>query len=373
MNLTVKLSGLTIGIAILVALWLSVSRTPVPPGTTTTANEPARASNFMAEDIQIAAGLAYSALGNFDAARILFSRLRENYPSNALGYSAVAGTYMAEGQLIEALYWMREAQSINPRNYDHGSWMALIYDGLEDYEAAGQWSDWLNTRVTNQPLVMATLATHHYVSGDFEPALQYSNLALNFGLPDRWGSDAVFMRIKRDEALASGDPESGIRVFARQHPELFLANPEIAAGNISQATDLALLLKMSGKHQRVTRLLETVTDVYDRQPITGGTFRPDIVPVKAEALAIRGDNPASLAELRRIIDQGWRIPWRWKTDLNPNFDSLRQTEEFQGMVAELEADMAWQRSRVQAISVPGPMVSLTRQEEIQQAQRPSRE
>ena len=56
-----------------------------------------------------------------------------------------------------------------------------------------------------------------------------------------------FMRIKRDEALAAGDPDSGIRIFAAQHPELFIAAPEITAGNIGQATDLALLLKMAGR------------------------------------------------------------------------------------------------------------------------------
>jgi len=130
---------------------------------------------------------------------------------------------------------------------------------------------------------------------------------------------------------------------------------------------------MAGQQADSVRLLEAVRDRYDQQFLPGSTFRPDIVPVKAEALAILGDEAAALAELRRIIDQGWRIPWRWKTDLNPNFDGVRQTAEFQAMADELEADMAWQRSRVQAISVPGPNDSRIPQVPILPALPPARE
>jgi tetratricopeptide (TPR) repeat protein len=354
MNGYSKLGMIVVAFALLAALRPGA---PDPRESDATARTTAEAPfdfSFMTLDYQLVAGLALGELGNFDAARDFFARIRERDPSSPLGYGPVAGTYLAQGQLIEALYWMREAQSVDPRNFDNGGKLLRLYDSLEDYEVAGQWSDWLDARVTKQPMPMAMQASHFYVLGKFELALQYSNLAIRFDLPDRWGSDAVFMRIKRDEALASGDPGLGIRVFLERHAALFEAAPEINAGNVAQATDLALLLKMDGQQEMANRLLNAVLAAYPSPYISGGTIRPDLVPVRAEALAILGDHAGSLAELKRVVDRGWRVPWRWKTDLNPNFNNVRHSAEFRAIVDELEKDTAWQRSRVQAISVPGP-------------------
>ena len=231
--------------------------------------------------------------------------------------------------------------------------MVFLNDSLEDYGAAQEWSDWLGSWVTNQPQPMAMQARHGYLTGNFETAVQYSNLALNLRLPDRWGSDGVFMRIKRDEALANGDPESGISVFRAQHPGLFKAKPEITPSNILQAVDLALLLKMAGRPEEMQHLLDAVLEFYDQPWATSGSMRALLVPARAEALAILGDDRGALTELRRIIDKGWRLSWRWETDLNPNFNGIRESPEFQKMVSELEADMAEQRARTQAMAARG--------------------
>ena len=354
-------AGILILVALLLALLLGASRfrvplenRPVPPGS------PGK-PNALTENILYGAGLAYSALGNFEAARLNFALIREIDASSPLGYGPVGRTFIAEGQLDQAIYWMGEAQAVDPRDFESGAWMLSLYDCLEDYESAGNWSEWLSSRVTNQALPIAMQASHHYMTGNFEIALQYSNLALKFDLPDRWNSDAVFMRIKRDDALADGDPESGIRIFADRHPGLFQSPPEITAGNIGQATDLALLLKMAGRFTEAQSLLEAVLAAYEQPGFANTLFATGLVPVKAEALAILGDQPASLAELRRVIDQGWRMHWRWKTDLNPNFDGVQQSAEFREMVTELEEDMARQRYRVQNLpirsAVPQPLES----------------
>jgi len=322
----------------------SVLSKPVENGTLPVS--PPEKPDPLAENLLYGQGLAFSALGNHAAARAMFERIREINPLSPLGYLPVSGVYIAEGQLDQALYWMLEAQALDPRELDSGAWLVLLYDCLEDYESATYWSEWLDRRITNQPLPMAIQASHYYLGGNFESALQYSNLALQLELPVHRNSDAIFMRIKRDEALAAGDPLSGIRIFAVQHPELFRPQPQISAENISQATDLALLLKMAGRSADTERLLAAVLAAYDRPFLVAAPFGADLVPVKAEALAILGEELKSLAELRRIVDQGWRLHWRWKTDLNPNFESVRQSEAFQDMLAELEADTALQRTRV---------------------------
>ncbi len=307
----------------------------------------------LSENILYAQGLAQAAMGQYAAARENFARIREINPESPLGYGTVSRTYQAEGQLDQALRWMRAAHDLEPRNYELAGWMVFLNDSMEDYEAASQWSAWLDGRVTNQAMPMAMQASHHYMAGNFELALQFSNLALKLKLPDRWNSDAIFMRVKRDEALASGDPGSGIDVFLARHPELFIAEPALTPGNIVQATDLALLLKMAGRTRESTSLLESVLDSYDRSFLATGYLQTGLVPVRAEALAILGREREALDELRSIVDRGWRAHWRWKTDLNPNFVGIRQSEEFQAIVEELEIDATRQRSRARNMATHG--------------------
>ena len=297
-------------------------------------------------------GLArtHEMLEQYDEARGNFARIREIDPSSPMGYAPNSGPYFLQGHLDQALYWLRKGLAIDPLDFENGGWLLLVNDSLEDYATAQEWSNWLDSWVTNQPQPMAMQARHHYLTGNFEKAVQYSNLALNLGLPDRWGSDGVFMRIKRDEALANGDPESGISVFRAQHPGLFESEPEITPINLLQAVDLALLLKMLGKTEEMQRLLSAVFEFYDQPWATSGSTRSWLVPARAEALAILGDDQGALTELRRIIDKGWRLSWRWETDLNPNFNGVRDHPEFQNMVNELETEMAEQRARAQAMA-----------------------
>jgi tetratricopeptide (TPR) repeat protein len=321
------------------------------------------------QETLFALGRSHEALENYAEARAVYARIREMNPSNPLGYEAVSRSFFPEGKLDQALYWLREAQAVKPKDLDLAAWMVFLNDSLEDYEAAGEWSEWLDNRITSQAQAMAMQAAHHYLSGDFELAVQYSNLAIRLGLDRQWNSDSIFMRIKRDEALANGDPGKGIQVFRAQHPELFEDDPAITPDNIQQAVDLALLLKLSGREEETRRMLKTAIAAYDQPHFTTGSSRAWLTSAKAEALAILGDEQATLVELRRIVDQGWRVMWRWETELNSNFIGIRGSTEFQALVRRLESDIARQRARTQTMTDSGlispPPVSLKENLEIQ--------
>jgi TolB-like protein/Flp pilus assembly protein TadD len=304
-------------------------------------------------DVHFALGSSHDVMGDHEAARLAFAQIRKIEPSNPLGFTSVSGSYISQGLLDEATYWLRKGLAVDPKDPELGGWMVFLNDCLEDYSTAEEWSDWLDNWVTNQAQPMAMQARHHYLTGNFETAIQYSNLALNLGLPNRGGSDGIFMRIKRDEALAVGDPEAGIDVFRKHHPGLLKSKPEISPDNMLQAVDLALLLKMSGRTEKAQLLIDAVLEFYERPWSTSGAMRARLVPARAEALAILGDDQAALAELRRIIDNGWRTYWRWETDLNPNFNGIRESEVFLALVNELETDMAIQRHRTQAMADRG--------------------
>jgi TolB-like protein/tetratricopeptide (TPR) repeat protein len=298
-------------------------------------------------------GSVYDTLGEFGRAREVFARYQLIDPSSPRGLSATGSTYLATGQLEQSLYWLGAAFLNAPSDYELGGWMVFLNDCLEDFVTAGNWSRWLDARVTKQPLPMAMQARHHYLTGNFELALQTSNRALNLRLPDRAGSNAIFLRIKRDEALATGVPENGIAVFGQHLPGLLANPPDIAAGNAQQAVDLAQLLKLAGRSQDMQRLLNAVLEFYERPGSTGGSDRARLLIVKAEALAVMGKHDEALSELRRIVDDGWRVYWRWETVLNFNFNGVRETPEFLEIVGILTRDMTEQRERAQAMAARG--------------------
>jgi TolB-like protein/Flp pilus assembly protein TadD len=303
-------------------------------------------------------GRTLGGLEDYQGALDAFARIREIDPSSPLGYGPAGGSYYALGRLDQSVFWIRRGLEIDPEDYELAGWMVFLLDTLEDYTGAREWSDWLNDWVTNEPQPMAMQAHHHYLVGNFGIALQYANLALNLGLPARWNSDGVFMRIKRDEALANGEPAAGIEVFRKHHPQLFGEQPHITRNNVLQAVDLALLHNLAGRKRDARRLLEAVLEAYDRSYFTAGAANGWLVPAKAEALAILGRDREALDELRRIIDRGWRIYWRWETDLNPNFNSLHNHPEFQAMIEELEEDMRQQREQVFEMNARGEIAPL---------------
>ncbi len=65
-------------------------------------------------------------------------------------------------------------------------------------------------------------------------------------------------------------------------------------------------------------------------------------------LALSGDRQAALTALRSAVDYGWRFTWPWYLASN-NLDSIRETPEFQAILAELETDMATQLEALRAL------------------------
>lgn len=300
-----------------------------------------------------ALGRAYGLLGQLESARAVFARIRETDPDSPLGYSSVSASYLEEGRLDEALYWLGQNQVVDPEDFETAGWMVFVYDCIEHHEGARTWSAWLDNWITKQPQPMAMQAKHHYLTGNFELALQYANLAINLDLENRWNSEVTFMRIKRDEAIANGDPEPGIALFLERYPSLRGSEPRLSPRILQQAVHLASLLSLNGEKERARPLLEAALETYDQPYAVAGPHNMGLVPVKAEALAILGRQEESLAELRRIIDNGWRVNWRWSTDMNSSFNGIRDNPKFRTMVQELAIDIAAQRISVEDMEAEG--------------------
>ena len=53
-----------------------------------------------------------------------------------------------------------------------------------------------------------------------------------------------------------------------------------------------------------------------------------------------------------------RYLWRWQLLYNPNLESIRDTPEFNAIVAEIEADMAEQLARVREMQRRGELTAV---------------
>lgn len=295
----------------------------------------------------LALGRARDAMQDFDRARRLFERAGAIAPGAAAPDLAAGETWLVAGDLGSAWTRTLEATAKTPTDLAAASRLLLLSNALEDFNAADRWADWLGGRVTRQADALAALAHHRYLTGNFDQAVQLSNIALRLGLTDRWDADAVFMRIKRDEAIADGQFGRAIDLLRERHPDLFAPQPNIVPGNSQQAVDLAFLLQQVGTRDRAEVLLQRVVAAYCEPGFTSGSARTVILPVRAEALALLGDREAALTELDRVVAAGWRIQWRWETDLNANFITLRDAPGFRRIIARIETDVAEQRRRLQ--------------------------
>lgn len=294
----------------------------------------------------MALGRGRDALQDFARARRLYARAARFAPAAPDPDRAIGDTWLAAGRLDEAWRAMVNAAARSPQDPETLGRLLLVAHTLEDFAAADQWADRLARRVTRQAGALAELARHRYLTGNFEQAVQLSNIALRLGLLDRWDADAVFMRIKRDEAIADGEFFRALATFRDRHPELFADAPRILPGNIQQAVDLAFLLQRSADGRRAEDLLRRAVAAYGEPGFTNGSARTVVLSARAEALALLGENHAALAELERIVAQGWRAQWRWETDLNANFIGLREAPGFRRLLDRIEADVAAQRERL---------------------------
>lgn len=64
---------------------------------------------------------------------------------------------------------------------------------------------------------------------------------------------------------------------------------------------------------------------------------------KVEAMALLGRVDAALAELQRLLEDGWRMRWRWDTLMNRNLESLHGDPRLVRITDQIAADIERQK------------------------------
>ncbi len=302
--------------------------------------------------IQNISGLAriYQARHESDKSLELFARIRQLDPSNPLGIGPVAGTYVNIGNLVEGTRWLFKAMTKDPEDSDLSNWVVRTYIDLGDLNRARQWLSWTEQNQNLNPMTLTNRAVLDVIEGNADAGAELGRQTLENHTFNRWGSETLAARTLLIGAIDQNRIDSALELLRQVRPELFEATPTINGANAVQAVDTAHLLQLAGQNKMAGKLLQAVLEAYDvPYAITDDWVRSG----KAQALALLGEKEAALDELRQQVDNGWRHLWRWDTELNPNFESLREEPEFISIIEFLSADMARQLEDVRAMEATG--------------------
>ena len=107
---------------------------------------------------------------------------------------------------------------------------------------------------------------------------------------------------------------------------------------------------MSGNEVRGRYLLNEVIETFDAEYTLGSANYP-LGITKVEALALLGRKEEALSELRRLVDDGWRLSWKFHALLTHQLDDIRETSEFESIVADIEADLRRQQREFEPLSL----------------------
>ena len=311
-------------------------------------------------------GRIWDALGERNRALETYSRIREIDPSTYLGKGPASGPYMTQGLVAHALYWLHEGSKADPADLDLPNWIVRTYMDLGDFGAA---ESWLSETVKSDPDFPFTLANRAVLeaeTGAMEDAARLAVQHLAARHDNRWGSGSMATDVLLIDAMQRAEPGIALNLLQSYRPGIFDSPPAVNAETVLQAANAAQLLLLAGEEEQARGLLRAVIDFADQPYALTGSVNSWRVSAKARALALLGEKQAALAELRKQIDAGWRVMWRWQIGHSPNLDSLRDEPAFREMVELLEDDMRRQLQEVRAMEARGeiptpPAISSPRQ------------
>ncbi|MFB3063728.1 MAG: tetratricopeptide repeat protein [Gammaproteobacteria bacterium] len=292
-------------------------------------------------------GRAYFFTARFDESLAAFEKMRIIDPASPQGFYSASGVYGTLGDFANALILQEQAVRLDPDDPETMSFIAWNYMELGDEQLAIEWLNRALATGTGQALPLALAAAFKVYAGEYEEAAAIARTALENNVDDRWGAHTIYLRVLRDAAVHSGDYSEALSRYRQLMPDLFAEHVEITQFNAQDAVNLALLLRESGEQERANRLHNAV-QMFD-DPTFGSYFYNGPRGIaNVHALAIAGRTEEAIKALRVAVDNRFRFGWNWFAELDPNMESLRDDPRYQGMIAEIKADMAGQLEQLRA-------------------------
>lgn len=250
-------------------------------------------------------------------------------------YVASSWLAAAQGRLDEALRWNAEAIRREPQDAslytsraDYYLSLGLPARGLERAERLRQ-SDSakasINTRWASSAYVTggaAALLIELRVRpvapapAGAESLLDAAYFELLLGRPSAAAED-----VRRAEAAQDYDPRA-------------LIDPWYLRWGDSGALIVATVAKKNGDEAKAQKILSDILEAVDRL-IAQGTDRHGVYELRAGVMALQGDGPRALDDLRHAARLGWRRSF-WAMH-EPQFELLWPRADFRALIAQVDA------------------------------------
>ena len=282
-------------------------------------------------------GKAEMYLGRAENTLAYAARNLEIDPTSVHGYAGYMQAYLMLGRYDKAMSWMIELMNVDSVDFENWAYMAIWSELIGLPDAARQYMERAYELGPGESVVLKCDLQIQAMRENPAAASAIARGAIEAHLDDRWYSNRIFLRQIRDDATTSDGLAESSGFYRNRHPELFAASPTITIDNVNTAADLAYLLQKLGQAERARVLIDAGLSWYDTTH-PKGVYGWDTGIIRADYLALKGDEDAALRTIREAVDSGWAYSWTWYI-ANPNFDAIRDRPEFQAIVTKLQDDM----------------------------------
>jgi TolB-like protein/Flp pilus assembly protein TadD len=287
-------------------------------------------------------------LGRFDESLSWYERSVEVDPGFAWGHDLIGAHHLrVSGRYERCVLKTRKALSLDPGDQNYPALLGLSFLDLGDPSEAKVWIDRAIQMGPENILPNVAMSLFLAFRGDEAAALKHARIAQSV-----WDLEWYPLKLVSDGELRAGRYADALSLYEQTYPELLKHDPKVHGSNWRVAIAVASVLSKTGEREQANLLLTRSLRHIQTLPRIGigENWFAD-----AQIYALQGDKQRALSALRRAIDEGWRLDWRYSLKLDPSLESLHDEPEYQAMVAEIEADMAEQLARVREMERNGEL------------------
>lgn len=273
---------------------------------------------------------AFWAVGRAEEALFRLKRIIRDQPDFPQGHDRIA-TYLAQtGDTGQAMRHLMHARELDPDSVRRWFRVCEFWLQLGDDASAEQCADELLAEHDLPFLGRYLRQIIHAFRGEWDGQLLELQAIAELDSPD------PLTRSLLAQTWSRKDCRKALDIVEQSFPEVLATPPEITPTLLFVTNTVVYCLQQFDRQDHADRLLDEMSALVHRIRLERGPWV--VIGIEgAWVHALKGDTDAALAELERLVDDGWRYYW-WGLDYYyPTFALIVDHPRFQALQEKLEA------------------------------------